>query len=374
VDGRTRCTRHVLATILISGLQTLLSERNQTLNFKSMICVGAAVVGVTASTAVASASAATTITENGSSLVYPLVSQWKTGYASQGSVSPTSSSSGTGIDLIQTNAVNIGASDAPMTSSQYAGDSHSPTQIPWALSATGVGYDIPGVGSGLKLDAAILVGIYEGKITKWNNAAIVKLNPKLKAALGKAPAITAVVRTGGSGDTYAFQHFLSVADPKGWTVGFSTNWLGGSHVIAENGNSGVAGEVRSNPGAIGYISAYYLISQHVTTAAIENAAGNFELPNPANIKDASLSDSKISAQGAGFTGVSIVYPSKKYKTAYPISTYTYAIVNSGESDISDVQSFLTWAVTKGQSYGGALDFVPLPAGIVSADESLINSL
>jgi len=228
------------------------------LNFKRMICVGAAVVGVTA-TAVASASAATTITENGSSLVYPLVSQWKTAYASQGSISPTSSSSGTGIDLIQTNAVNIGASDAPMTSSQYAGDSHSPTQIPWALSATGVGYNIPGVGSGLKLNAAILVGIYNGTITKWNNSAIVKLNPKLKKALGKAPAITAVVRTGGSGDTYAFQHFLSVADPKGWTAGYSTNWLGTGHTVAENGNSGVAGEVRSNPGAIGYISAYYLM-------------------------------------------------------------------------------------------------------------------
>jgi phosphate transport system substrate-binding protein len=339
-----------------------------------MICVGAAVLGVSASTAVASASAATTITENGSSLVYPLVSQWKTAYASQGSISPTSSSSGTGIDLIQTNAVNIGASDAPMTAAQYGGDSHGPTQIPWALSATGVGYNIPGVGGGLKLNATILVGIYNGSITSWSNKAIVKLNPKLKKALDKAPPITAVVRTGGSGDTYAFQHFLSVADPKGWTVGYSTNWSGGTHVIAENGNSGVAGEVRSNPGTIGYISAYYLISQHITTAAVENAAGAFETPNPANIKDAAESNSTISGQGSGFTGVSIVYPSKKYKTAYPISTYTYAIVNSGESNISAVQSFLTWAVTKGQSYGGTLDFVPLPAGIVSADQTLIGNL
>jgi phosphate transport system substrate-binding protein len=339
-----------------------------------MICVGAAVVGVSASTAVASASAATTITENGSSLVYPLVFQWKTAYASQGSVSPTSSSSGTGIDLIQTNAVNIGASDAPMTSSQYAGDSHSPIQIPWALSATGVGYNIPGIGGGLKLSAPILVGIYNGSITKWNNSAIIKLNPKFKKALNAAPAITPVVRTGGSGDTYAFQHFLSVADPKGWTVGFSTNWLGAAHTIAENGNSGVAGEVRSNAGAVGYISAYYLITQHVTAAAVENAAGNFELPNPANIKNAAGSNATVPSQGSGFTGVSIVYPSKKFKTAYPISTYTYAIVNSGESAASTVQSFLTWAVTKGQGYGGALDFVPLPANIVSADQGLINQL
>jgi len=339
-----------------------------------MICLGAAVLSVTASAAVASASA-TTITENGSSLVYPLVYQWKTAYASTASISPTSSSSGTGIDLIQTGAVNIGASDAPMTSSQYASDNDGAIQIPWALSATGVGYNIPGVKAGLHLTAAILAGIYNGTITKWSTPAIVKLNPKDKKALDAAPAITPVVRSGGSGDTYAFQHFLSVADPKGWTVGFSTNWLGAGHVIAENGNSGVAGEVSQNAGTIGYISAYYLITQHITTAAIENAAGNFEVPNPANIKDASLSNSTVPAQGASFAGVSIVYPPKKYKTAYPISTYTYAIVNSkGEPNVTALQSFLTWATTTGQSYGGSLDFVPLPTSIRSADASLINSL
>jgi phosphate transport system substrate-binding protein len=339
-----------------------------------MICVGAAVFGVAASVGVAEAAAATTITENGSSLVYPLVSQWKA-YYTAASISPTSSSSGTGIGLIENGGVNIGASDAPMTADQYGGDKAGAIQIPWALSATGIGYNIPGVKGGLKLNATILAGIYTGKITKWNNKAIVKLNPKLKKALGKAPAITAVIRSGGSGDTYAFQHFLAVADPKGWgATNYSTNWDGGSHTVAENGNSGVAGEVANNPGTIGYISAYYLISQRITSAAVENAAGKFELPEPAAIKDAAASNSTIPAQGANFSGVSIVYPKKKYSTAYPISTYTYAIVNKGESNASALQAFLGWAITKGQAYGGSLDFVPLPSGIVSADQSLISSI
>jgi phosphate transport system substrate-binding protein len=338
-----------------------------------MICLGAAAFGVAAS-AVPAVASATTITENGSSLVYPLVAQWKSAYTAA-TISPTSSSSGTGIALIETGAVNIGASDAPLTSSQYGADSNGAIQIPWALSATGVGYNIPGVPGGLKLTPAILAGIYNGSITKWNTKAIVKLNPKYKKALAAAPAITAVVRSGGSGDTYAFEHFLSVADPKGWSVGYSTNWLGQGHAVAENGNSGVAGEVSSNAGAIGYISAYYLITQHITTAAVENAAGNFEVPNPAKIQEAALSNSTIPAQGSGFTGVSIVYPPKKYASAYPISTYTYAIVNSkGESNVSTLQSFLTWATTTGQGYGGTLDFVPLPASIRSADASLINSI
>ena len=73
-------------------------------------------------------------------------------------------------------------------------------------------------------------------------------------------------------------------------------------------------------------------------------------------------------------GVSIQYPSKKYKTAYPISTYTYAIVNKGESNASDVKAFLSWAVTTGQKYGAALKFYPLPKKIVSADQGLINSI
>ncbi len=147
----------------------------------------------------------------------------------------------------------------------------------------------------------------------------------------------------------------------------------------ENGNYGVTGEIAKNAGAVGYISAYYAISQHgIYTASLENAAGRFEQANGATIEEAAKSDSTIPAQGSAFTsagGVDIQYPSKKYKTAYPISTYTYAIVNqNGESGLSAVQDFLSWAVTTGQKYGAALRFYQLPASIVNADKGLISSL
>ena len=94
---------------------------------------------------------------------------------------------------------------------------------------------------------------------------------------------------------------------------------------------GVTGEIAKNPGAVGYISAYYALSQHgIYTAALQNAAGNFEQADGATIEAAAKSNSTIPAQGSAFTsagGVDIQYPSKKYKTAFPISTYTYAIVN-----------------------------------------------
>jgi phosphate transport system substrate-binding protein len=349
-----------------------------TLHLKRMICVGAAVFGATATTAVASASAAS-IPEAGSSLVYPLVSIWQNHY-SAATIAPAAGGSSTGISDIQANSVDIGASDAPMTSSQYSGDSHSPVEIPWALTATGVGYNIPGIKSGLKLNATILAEIYTGKISNWNNKAILALNPNYAAKLKKAGKITPVFRSDGSGDSFAFQNFLLKGAPKYWKTPPSTAFAGTTGE-GENGNAGVAGEVHSNSGTIGYISAAYLIQQNIHVAALENAAGNFELPNATNIANAASSDSSIPAQGMTFTndlGVPIQYPSKKYKTAYPVSTYTYAIVNTSGSPksgaVSDIQAFLTWATTTGQAYGGTLDFVPLPAKIRSADARIISSI
>jgi phosphate transport system substrate-binding protein len=291
-------------------------------------------------------------------------------------VTTSSVGSGKGINLIQLGQVDIGASDAPMTPSQYSGvKSGTAIQIPWALSATGVGYNIPGIKNGLHLNGTVLAQIFSGKITTWGNKAITKLNSKLASKLKAAGKITPVVRSDGSGDSYAFQHYLTAAGGKNWTYSYSTSW--GSPVgTGENGNAGVAGEVKSNKGTIGYISAYYLINQKISTAAIQNAAGNFAFPNAPNIQNAAASNSTISAQGPNFTGVSIVNPPKKYKTAYPIATYTYAIVNKSNPNLPAVKDFLNWVIspTGGLNAGASLDFVPLPSGIRSAAGNLINSL
>lgn len=356
-----------------------MSERNFTLHLKRTICLGAAVFGVIASTAAASASAST-INEAGSSLVYPLVARWSQVY-SGATISPAAGGSGTGQKDIEGNLVDIGGSDAPMSSTSYGSDPYNAVEIPWALTATGVGYNIPGVKTGLHLTPAVLADIFTGKLTSWGSPAIVKLNKNDAKALHAAGKITPVFRSDGSGDSFAFQNFLYRSEPKIWTTVPSTSFpttVG----VGENGNSGVAGEVHQSKGAIGYISAYYLYQLHISTAAVENAAGNFELPNPKNIADASLYNSTVPAQGTAFTnanGVPIQWPTKQYKTAYPVSTYTYAIVNKGTAphggaSFSDLQAFLSWAVTSGQKYGGSLDFVPLPKKIVSADQGLINGL
>lgn len=356
-----------------------MSERKFTLHLKRMICLGAAVFGITASTAVASASA-TTLNEAGSSLVYPLVARWSQIYHDV-TIAPAPGGSGLGQKDISQNLVDIGASDAPMSASAYAGDPYNAVEIPWALTATGIGYNVPGVKSGLHLTPAVIAQIFTGKITSWGSPAIVKLNKRDAKALRRAGKITPVFRSDGSGDSFAFQNFMYRAVPKIWTTVPSTSFpttVG----VGENGNSGVAGEVHQNKGTIGYISAYYLLQLHISTAAVQNAAHNFEFPNPKNIINASLSNSTVPAQGTAFTnanGVPIQYPAKKFKIAYPISTYTYAIVNKGTAphgglSTAQLQAFLNWAITTGQKYGASLDFVPLPKKIVAADQGLVNGL
>lgn len=345
-----------------------------TLHLKRMICVGALAAGALATTGVASASAAN-ITEAGSSLVYPVASVWASHYAASGSntVSTRAGGSGAGIAAVTAGQVDIGASDAPMTSSQYGSGNY--VQIPWGLSATGIGYNLPGITTGLKLTGNVLAEMYTGKISSWSDPQITKLNPSLARKLKGEGKITPVFRSDGSGDSYAFQNYLSHAAGKIWTQGYSTSFPGLAGV-GENGNAGVAGEVKSNKGTIGYISGAYLLQQHITVAAIRNNAGKYEYPNIASILNAAASNTHITSQGPNFTGLSIVNPSAKYKTAYPISTFTYAIVSTTNKNLANVQDFLNWVVSpkEGQEYGVSLDFAPLPAAVRSIDAGLIKSL
>jgi phosphate transport system substrate-binding protein len=339
-----------------------------------MICVGAVAAGALASTGVASASAGT-ISEAGSSLVYPIASVWASHYPG-GTVNTAAGGSSAGIKDVQTGQVDIGASDAPMTPSQFGTGSANYVQIPWGLSATGVGYNLPGIGTGLKLTGTVLAKIYTGKITSWSDPSILALNKNFASKLKKDGKITPVFRSDGSGDSYAFQNYMAHAAPGVWVSGYGTSFPGPSNGVGENGNAGVAGEVKSNKGTIGYISGAYLLQQHISVAGIRNQAGSYELPNISSILNAAASNTTLTSQGSGFTGDSIVNARKGFKTAYPISTYTYAIVSQSDKNVSSVQSFLDWVISKtgGQQYGVSLDFAPLPAKVITADQALINSL
>jgi phosphate transport system substrate-binding protein len=318
---------------------------------------------------VATATASATLTGAGSSLVAPLMSNWINGFEAHknGSVKVTYASvgSGTGIAQITARTVDFGASDAPLTPEQ-AGACNGCVQIPWGLTATGLAFKIKG-GKKLRLSGKVIAGIYFGRITKWNDPKIKKLNPK--AHLPGTP-ITPVFRSDGSGDTYAFTNYLSKVS-KAWKKerGFATSVSFPAGVGAK-GNSGITSVVETTNGAIGYISASYIIAAGLRAVAVQNEAGNFTFPNLKNISAAAAMVKKVPSSNE----LHIVNPPKKFKTAYPISTFTYCIAPHDAGQKSLLSEFVSYALTTGQKYGAALDFAPLPKVVKQAGAHALASL
>jgi phosphate transport system substrate-binding protein len=335
------------------------------LNRIRLLGVAIAAVMVMA-TGVASASAAG-LTGAGSTLVAPLMANWINGFEIKEGIPVKYGAvgSGAGIAQITARTVDFGASDAPLTPQQAAA-CNGCVQVPWALSATGLGFNIPGVKK-LNLTGKLLAGIYFGKVTNWNDPKIKQINPKAKLP---NLAITPVFRSDGSGDTYTFTNYLSKISPA-WRneVGYATTvgWKAG---VGAKGNSGITATVVKTPGAIGYISASYLIAAGLGAVAVQNKAGNYELPNLKNIESAASGVKSVPSSNE----INITNPPKSATTAYPISTFTYAIVPHNAPQKGFVQQFLSYAITKGQAYGAALDFAPLPKVVLSAAKGAIASL
>jgi phosphate transport system substrate-binding protein len=351
------------------------SERALTLNFafsrRHVLSVAAVAATATGFGGLASNAMASGLTLNGagSTLVAPFEQEWAQGFDSRtgNTVNYSAVGSGTGITDISQRTVDFGASDAPLTSAQ-AQQCNNCTQIPWALSATGVGYNVPGVGHKLRLTGSEIAGIYLGSITNWDSSAITHSNPGVHLPNLK---ITPIFRSDGSGDTYAFTNYLSDVS-KTWNskVNFATSVQFPKGVSAK-GNSGVAALLEQTKGGIAYIAVSYLISQKLDAAAVQNSAGNYEYPNLSNIESAASTVTRVPSSNA----LHIVDPSKSAKIAYPISTFTYAIVpKSGNKQASLLKSFINYALTTGQHSGPSLDFAPLPKIVLDRDKTVTNSL
>ncbi len=321
----------------------------------------------------------------GSSLVAPLVQQvfapdFKSSTGNQ--VNYSSVGSGAGITAITNRTVDFGASDAPLTSSQIT--ACGCVEIAWALSATGPAYNLPGV-SHLNLSGPVLAAIYMGQITTWNDPQIQKLNKGVSLPSTK---IVPVYRSDGSGDTFAFTQFLTHSS-SAWakSVGFSTavQWPSGVGTGAK-GNSGVAGVISSTPGAVGYVSTFYVRDNKLSEAAVENNAGKFTYPYIQDVTAAAALVTHVTPNSA----IPIVNPAwtkpkkgvkkltateKLQQIAYPIATYTYVIVPKAPKQADLLKQFLTFAITPAeQKKGNPLVFAPLPKQAVDAATTTINGL
>jgi phosphate transport system substrate-binding protein len=326
----------------------------------------------------APASSAVTLSETGSTLLYPLFNEWAPAYKSQYSqvtISTAGTGSGTGISDAAAGTVDIGASDAYLSSGQM-GKSPNLENIPLAISAQQVNYNLPGV-KNLKLNGAVLAGIYGGAITTWNNPVIKQLNPGVTLPSTK---IIPIRRSESSGDTFLFTSYLSSQVPQ-WknSIGMGTTvaWPNVSSELAEKGNSGMVTGCKANPGCIAYIGISY---ESKTTAAglgqaeLANGAGGYAAPTASSVSAAASSFvAKTPASGT----ISMINSSAS--GAYPIVNYEYGIVSTSQSNSAKAQTlkaFLHWAITtgNGSTYLSKVNFQPLPSSVVSISDALIAKI
>jgi phosphate transport system substrate-binding protein len=303
----------------------------------------------------------------GSSFVFPLVSQWIPALGQAYGISLTYAPVGSGAGIAQVSArtVDFGASDAPLTPDQLTA-CHGCVQIPWALGATAVMYNLH-LNKQLHLTGKVLADIYLGKITQWNDPALKAINPGLDLPSTK---ITPVYRSDNSGTTYNLTDYLQNLS-KDWRSkigrGVNANWPAGQ---GAKGSSGVSGVVGRTEGAIGYADIAYALANHFAVAAVKNAGGKYVTPG---IKQITAAASTLHSVPDG-NEIHIVNPSAKNKDAYPIATFTYVILPTKTDKAPALRKMVFWALTKGQSFGTKLLFVPIPKVVLTASEKTLKQV
>jgi phosphate transport system substrate-binding protein len=319
------------------------------------------------------------ITETGSTLMFPLFGAWQTAYNTEVTdvtITSAGTGSGTGIADAATGTVTIGASDAYLSAadmSQYPGL----INIPLTVAALMVNYNLPGVKTPLKLNGTVLAQIYAGKLKTWNDPAIKALNPG--AAL-PALKITALHRADSSGSTFLFTSYLNAQDPGDWpsaNVNTTVTWPSGPAQAAETGSGGMVTGCQGIKGCIAYIGISYLAKTQdakLGTASLANKAGKFAQPTTKTI-NAALASFSGSTPANGSQSLINTSTAK----GYPIINYEYAVVKKSQPNpavAAALKAFLRWTITKGAdaSFLGAVGFEPLPSNVETIAENQIASI
>ncbi|MCY0875214.1 MAG: phosphate ABC transporter substrate-binding protein PstS [Firmicutes bacterium] len=333
-----------------------------------------------------SASKAIDLQETGSTLLWPLFQLWVPAYkhvASNVFLTPSGTGSGVGIAEATQGVVQIGASDAYMSSGQLA-QTPGMLNIPLAISAQQIMYKIPGIKASthLHLTGNVIALMYMGKIKYWNAPQVQRLNKGLKLP---HLAIVPIHRHDGSGDTFLFTQFMTDtnaawANPTtGVGYGTSVSWPAVPGALDGVGNSGVVQIAARTPGSIAYVGISWLnnaLKDGMGEAMLQNRAGRFLLPDHATISAAA---DKMTAKTPRDERISLIYAPGP--NSYPIINYEYAIVKETQANVqtaSAVKNLLLWAISpKGgnqASFMGQVHFLPLPASIFPLSKAQIEKI
>ena len=296
------------------------------------------------------------ITGAGASFPQPIYAKWSDAYnkATGGQVNYQSIGSSGGIKQIVAKTVDFGASDAPMTPEELneAGLIQFPTVIGGVVPIVNIDGIKPGQ---LKLDGKMLADIYLGKISKWNDPAIVAMNPELKLP---DAAITTVFRSDGSGTTFNFTDYLAKVSSD-WKdkigVDKTVKWPTSATGAGGKGNEGVSSYVTRMKNSIGYVEYAYAKQNGMAHVALKNAAGNVVQPSAKTF--AAAGDIDWSKQ----EGFYKVITNSETAQAWPIAAATFILVHKQPQDakqVAGVLKFFDWAYAQGDDDAMALDYVP----------------
>lgn len=305
------------------------------------------------------------INGGGATFPYPIYSKWFTEY---NKLHPTvqinyqSQGSGFGIQQVTKRTVFFGATDGPMTKDQLLAAPGRILHFPTVLGAVVPVYNIPGISQELKFSGPVLADIFLGKITKWNDAAIKKLNPDVNLP---GNDIVVVHRSDGSGTSYIWVDYLAKVSPE-WKqrvgVATSVNWPVG---LGGKGNEGVAAQVTQVPGSLGYVELIYALQNKISYGSVQNANGKFVKASVAAVTAAAASAAK---QMPPDFRVSIT--NAPGDAVYPISSFTWLLLYENHPDKARAKvmiDFLKWALTDGQSFAADLGYAPLPKEVVDME-------
>jgi phosphate transport system substrate-binding protein len=338
-----------------------------------MLTINFASLSVVFAIAALPLNAQTSLTGAGATFPAPIYQKWFSEYQS---VNPNVQinyqpiGSGGGIKNVTEGVIDFGASDGPMTDAQIKAfkDKRGSNilHFPTVLGAAVPTYNLPGLSQQLNFTAEALSGIFLGKIKTWNDSVIASANPGMKLP---SDQIIVVHRSDGSGTTYCWTDYLSKVSPE-WNskVGKNTsvNWPVG---IGGKGNDGIAGLIKQQKGALGYVELIYAIKNHLSYGKVKNRAGEFVKADLKSVTAAA--EAAADTMSADFR-VSITDPSAK--GAYPISTFTWLLIPQRIPDPAKekaIVGFLKWAITKGQTSVESLEYAKLPPQLAAKEEKAI---
>jgi len=313
-----------------------------------------------AAAAVSGGALAADITGAGATFPYPIYAKWADAYkkATGNGLNYQSIGSGGGIKQITAKTVDFGASDAPMKGEDL--EKNGLVQFPAIMGGVVPVFNLKGVGQReVKLTGEIVANIFMGKIKKWNDPAIVALNPGVKIG---SDDISVVYRSDGSGTTFLFTNYLSKVSPDFKSAigeGTAVKWPTG---VGGKGNEGVANYVQKINGSIGYVEYAYAKQNKLDYGFLKNKDGNFVPPSDDNFKAAAAN-----AEWSKTPGMGVILTDQPGKDAYPITGASFILMHTKQDKPDagrEVLKFFDWAYKNGAKMADELDYVPLPEAVI----------